>query len=84
MGKKGFTLVEILAVIVILGLLALIAIPNVASTIKKQEESMYKSQLELIKEGARGFVASNIFSIDVDTITASNPYIIYLYTYKRY
>lgn len=79
MKQRGFTLVELLAVIVILGLLALIAIPNVTTTIKKQEESMYKSQLELIKEAAKGYVASNIFKINVDTITSTKPYKIYLY-----
>lgn len=79
MKKDGFTLIELLGVIIVLGLLALIAIPNVTTTIKNQQESLYKSQLELIKESAKGYVASNIFSIDIDTITSTNPYKIYLY-----
>ena len=33
MNKKGFTLVELLAVIVILGIILLIAVPKVISTI---------------------------------------------------
>ena len=77
--KRGFTLIELLGVIVVLGLLALIAIPSVTKTIKNQQESLYKSQLEMIKEAAKGYVASNIFSIDTDTITSTDPYKIYLY-----
>lgn len=76
--KRGFTLIELLGVIVVLGLLALITIPSVSKTIKNQQESLYNSQLELIKEAAKGYVASNIFSIDTDAITSTNPYKIYL------
>ena len=36
--KKGFTLVELLAVITILGLLAVIIVPKVTKTIKDSEQ----------------------------------------------
>lgn len=40
MNKKGFTLVELLGVIILLSLIALITIPSISSSIKKgQEES---------------------------------------------
>ena len=36
--KKGFTLVELLAVIVILGVIAVIIIPKVTNSLKESEE----------------------------------------------
>lgn len=41
MNKKGFTLVELLGVIVILSIIMLIAIPNVASVLEKSKRSTY-------------------------------------------
>ena len=40
-NRKGFTLVELLAVVVILGLMMGIAIPNIMGIIKKQKQSTY-------------------------------------------
>ena len=39
--KKGFTLVELLAVIVILGVIMSIAIPNIVATIDRNKKSSY-------------------------------------------
>lgn len=43
--KNAFTLVELLAVITILGLIALIAVPAVTNTMSKQKEKLYYDQL---------------------------------------
>ena len=40
-NRKGFTLVELLAVVVILGLMMGIAIPNIMGIIKRQKQSTY-------------------------------------------
>lgn len=48
MNKKGFTLVEILAVISIIGVLLLIIIPGVNKAIKKGENVVYDVQLNNI------------------------------------
>ncbi len=58
--NKGFTLVELLAVIVILGLIALIAVPIVLNNIKKTKEDLYNTQIELIKAGAVSYVTDAI------------------------
>ena len=42
MNKKGFTLVELLAVIALLALLTGIAVPNVISTINNNKKNRYK------------------------------------------
>lgn len=41
MNKNGFTLVELLGVVVILSIIMLIAIPNVASTLDKSKKDTY-------------------------------------------
>ena len=45
MNKKGFTLVEVLAVIILLGLIAAILIPNYNKTIEKSKKNSFKESL---------------------------------------
>lgn len=49
MNKKGFSLVELLVVIVILGLILVIAVPNV---IKLVDDFGEKDQIEMLKKSA--------------------------------
>ncbi len=51
--KKGFTLVELLAVIVILGILGLVVYPSVISVIKDARDSAYKSQVKVIEKASK-------------------------------
>ena len=44
-NKKGLTLVELLAVVVILGLIAIVTLSVVSNVIQKQQEKTYYSQL---------------------------------------
>lgn len=53
MKKRGFTLTEILGVIVILGLIALIVFPNVSKSIRNSKKKLYDQQVELIENNAR-------------------------------
>lgn len=59
----GFTLVELLAVIVILGIIIAIAIPAVGGVIDKADSDSDKSEIELIKEATRIYVASEYDNI---------------------
>ena len=52
-NKKGFTLVEILAVIIILGIIMVIAIPAVSRYILKSNKSVYASNISAYVESAR-------------------------------
>lgn len=48
--KKGFTLVEVLAVIVILGIIMLIAYPAIDNVIKDSREKAYQENINRIEE----------------------------------
>jgi type IV pilus assembly protein PilA len=54
---KGFTLVELLAVIVILAIILAVAIPGIGAIINSSKKSSYNSQMELIKNAASLYMA---------------------------
>lgn len=58
--KKGFTLVELIAVIIILALLSFLVVPSVDKTIKTNQKKLYENQLENIKKSAQTWGAANI------------------------
>ncbi|MFD2657487.1 competence type IV pilus major pilin ComGC [Gracilibacillus thailandensis] len=51
--EDGFTLVELLAVIVILGIIVAIAVPAIGSIIDRAEEGAQEAEAELIENAAR-------------------------------
>lgn len=57
--KKGFTIVELLAVITLLGILSLISVPLIETTITKNKDKLYKSQINTIREGAKIWAIHN-------------------------
>ena len=50
--KKGFTLIEVLAVIIILAILALIAVPAINGVLKNSRQKAYDLQVDTIEEAA--------------------------------
>ena len=54
-NKKGFTLVELLAVVVILGTIATVATFSVFGIIDKQKESLLKEQIANLKDAAQSY-----------------------------
>lgn len=60
MNKKGFTLVELLAVIIILSALALLASTSVTNVVRNSKSDLYNSQINLIKSAAEAWGADNI------------------------
>ena len=67
--KKGFTLVELLGVIVILGIIGLIVTPLVLGSINDSETSVNEMQSEIIKRAAKNYANSHIYDFDCDNCT---------------
>lgn len=60
MQKNAFTLIELLAVLVILGILVLMIMPTIEKTMKRARENLYDLQIENIRTGAKNWAAENI------------------------
>ena len=57
--EGGFTLLELLIVIVIIGILALLIIPNITSAPKKARDTQRKTDLRAVKNGLEEYFVSN-------------------------
>jgi prepilin-type N-terminal cleavage/methylation domain-containing protein len=57
--KKGFTLVELLAVIVILGVIAIIVIPKIKDALFKSQDEAYNMLLVSIENKANDYAMDN-------------------------
>ena len=66
--KKGFTLVELLAVIIILGVIAIIAVPTVYKVVKDSKNDLYEEQVAQIEGAAKRWAVDNASG---DTYTVS-------------
>ena len=54
--KKGFTLVELMAVIVILCIILLMSVPAISNTLKKQEDQEYTRFVESLCLGTKAYM----------------------------
>ena len=61
MKKKGFTLVELLSVIVILAIIALIAVPRILNVVEK-------AKIGAAKSSALGYISSIEMKVATDSV----------------
>ena len=59
MTMCGFTLVELMAIIVILGILSVVIVPKIGDSISSSKNKAYQVQVESIKKGVNDFLVEN-------------------------
>lgn len=59
MNKKGFTLIELMAVIVVLAIITVISVPIILNTINISKEKLYKEQENKLVELAEEYLEDN-------------------------
>ena len=75
MKKNGFTLVELLGVIILLGVLSVIVVPEVRDSIKQSKKKAYDKQIDTVITAAKNWASDNIdmiwedgYFIDIETL----------------
>ena len=63
LNKKGFTLVELLVVIIILLAIMLVALPNISNTLDKSKNKDKNNTKELIIQGALMYANDNDITV---------------------
>lgn len=64
--KKGFTLIELMAAIIILSVISLIAVPLVEQTLVDIRSDAYNTQIKSIKASAKQWGANNLYQLPLN------------------
>lgn len=73
-NKKGFTLVEIMIVVVIIGLLAAMAVPAFQAVRDNARRTAVENNLRQIASAAQQYMLEEgVLTVDYDTIIAADP-----------
>lgn len=73
MNQKGLTLVEMIAVLIVLAVIATIVTPNINGSIKNYKQQLYETQMGNINNAAKNWSADYVDKLpETSTITISN------------
>lgn len=72
LNYKGFTLVELLAVIAIMGMLAVIMVPTISGVIEENKKNNSANLKNSIKSSARAYISDNRYEISLDNNSCNN------------
>lgn len=72
LNYKGFTLVELLAVIAIMGMLAVIMVPTISGVIEENKKNNSENLKNSIKSSARAYISDNRYEISLDDSSCDN------------
>lgn len=71
--KKAFTLVELMIVVVIIGILAVVAIPKFSDMVDKSKEGATKGQLTAIRGALQVYYSDNEGRFITPTVSTGSP-----------
>ncbi len=72
--RKGFTLTELLVVVIIVAILAVLALPMLVKTLEKAKVGEATSNLNLIRTGQKiYFLENNTFTNSLNTLNIESP-----------
>lgn len=66
MNNKGFTLLEVILVVAILGVITLIIVPSVSSLLNKNKNEQYENLKKSIISAAKMYVSDNRYEFDIN------------------
>ena len=84
LGRKGFTLVELLAVIVVLAIVMVVAIPNVLNSITSARSGMLQTSSNTVADWVEKQYALATFGSIGDTSTVDANFTAYCTSAKKY
>lgn len=72
--KKGFTLIEILSIIVVLGVIAILVLPNIGNDINDKKQKEYDEIIGIIENAGKVYLSSRTDEsfVTVDTLINEN------------
>lgn len=59
MNQKGFTMIEVLGIVTVIGVLLLMSVPSITSTFKKADEKEYDDYMDNLLIAAEAYIESN-------------------------
>ena len=76
MKKNGFTLVELLSIVVILGIIVVVALPQISGSIGSKKEKQYNKIVKIVENAGKVYLIENVTkdSVSID-ILIKNDYL---------